>query len=46
MQRHWSEVCPPMAVLLAGYVGWKPKARPKAELIDGDDLVNFLKAMG
>jgi hypothetical protein len=36
MQTYWSCVAPPIDVVVAAYVGWKPEVRVKADNRKGD----------
>jgi hypothetical protein len=44
MVRHWSHEGPPTYVAAAAYLGLRKAKAPASELIDGQDLLNFLGA--
>jgi hypothetical protein len=43
MQRHWQEVAPPINILMAAYVGFKPKKVSRQSEAEDFDLDEFLK---
>lgn len=43
MQDYWQEVAPPLDVLIAGFMGWKPRKRPGKKSADAGDLGDLLR---
>lgn len=42
MQRVWTEVCPPLPMVMAVYAGWKPKKQKPADGMSTEEFANFL----
>ena len=40
--RFWSEVAPPLNMVMAAYCGWKPKLKPSADVYGAEDFANYL----
>lgn len=48
MQEYWSTVAPPLDIMAAAYLGWKPEARVKADNRKGDlgELIAMFSGTG
>lgn len=46
MQDYWQEVAPPLDVLIAGFMGWKPKKRKAEKKGDLGDLIAMFGGSG